>query len=110
MGSQLRWLENYPCAFKNFDKIKTDMSKPIIDILVDNKIASSRREAREFIESGAISINGEKVMDVNTVIDAVLGLEKHPEYCYVTEDSDLDIADVNAVINYILKNQQFDTE
>ncbi|WP_407401759.1 hypothetical protein [Sodaliphilus sp.] len=44
------------------------------------------------------------ISDVNTVIDAVLGLEKHPEYCYVTEDSDLDVADVNAVINYILKN------
>jgi len=45
------------------------------------------------------------ISDVNTVIDAILGLEKFPEYCYVTEDNDLDVADVNAVVNYILKNE-----
>ena len=56
-------------AFKNFDKIKTDMSKPIIDILVDNKIASSRREAREFLSNNAITLNGEVISDENYVID-----------------------------------------
>lgn len=52
--------------------------------------------------------NNDKTVDIsdaNTVINAILGLEKHHVHCYVTEDSDLDVADVNAVINYILKNE-----
>lgn len=47
----------------------------IIDILVDNKVCSSKREAREFIQSGAISINGEVVNDENMIIDNSIALE-----------------------------------
>ena len=36
--------------------------------LVDTGIVKSRREAREFISNGAISINGEKVTDVDATI------------------------------------------
>ena len=41
----------------------------LIDLLVDSKIASSKREAREFINANAISVNGEIVNDENLVID-----------------------------------------
>ena len=37
-------------------------------MLVKVGAASSKREAREFIQSGAVSINGEKVTDVTTTI------------------------------------------
>lgn len=48
---------------------------PLIDILVNNGIAQSKREAREFLRAGSILINGEKVTDENKVItkeDALL--------------------------------------
>ena len=35
----------------------------ILDIIVNNNICASKREAREFISSGAISINGEKILE-----------------------------------------------
>ena len=36
----------------------------IVDMVVNVGAASSKREAREFISSGAVSINGKKVTDV----------------------------------------------
>ena len=47
----------------------------LIELLVDNKIATSRREAREFLSAGSISINGEKVNDENMIIDSNLAIE-----------------------------------
>ena len=35
--------------------------KPIVDLLVATDLAKSKREAREFLESGAVSLNGERV-------------------------------------------------
>lgn len=39
--------------------------KPLIEVLVDNKIASSKREAREFLQNNAISVNGQIINDEN---------------------------------------------
>lgn len=36
---------------------------PLADVLVESRICSSKREAREFINNGAISLNGEVVRD-----------------------------------------------
>ena len=47
----------------------------LIDLLVNNKIVSSRREAREFLNNGAITINGEKVSDENLTIDSAIAIE-----------------------------------
>lgn len=46
----------------------------LLDTLVNNKIASSRREAREFLKNGSITINGEKVSDENLIIDTKLSI------------------------------------
>ncbi|MFR5190443.1 MAG: S4 domain-containing protein [Clostridia bacterium] len=40
----------------------------IVDMILQMEIAGSKREAREFITNGAISINGEKVNDINSII------------------------------------------
>jgi len=40
----------------------------ILDLLVNNNICSSRREAREFLTAGAIKINNEAVKDENEII------------------------------------------
>ena len=42
--------------------------EPFVDVLVASGLASSKREARTYIESGAIAINSTKIMDVNAVV------------------------------------------
>lgn len=46
----------------------TAESKNIIDFLVDGGVDQSKRQAREDVNNGAITINGEKVIDVATEI------------------------------------------
>ncbi|EID84970.1 tyrosyl-tRNA synthetase [Treponema sp. JC4] len=48
---------------------------PLVDVLVNNKIASSKREAREFISGNAISINGEVINDPTKVITKDMAIE-----------------------------------
>lgn len=40
----------------------------LIDLLIETKAAPSRRQARQDIESGAISVNGERVSSIDAVI------------------------------------------
>jgi len=40
----------------------------ILDLLVDNKICSSKREAREMVSGNAISINNKKITDLDYVV------------------------------------------
>ncbi|MFC5543326.1 tyrosine--tRNA ligase [Ureibacillus suwonensis] len=42
--------------------------KNIVDVLVEAKISPSKRQAREDVTNGAISINGDKVTDLNYVV------------------------------------------
>lgn len=51
-------------AFKGIPTYTTD-ADTIINILVNNKIASSRREAREFLSNNAITLNGDIINDEN---------------------------------------------
>ena len=41
----------------------------LIDLLVNNSIATSKREAREFISARSITINGNKMLDESELID-----------------------------------------
>lgn len=41
---------------------------PLIDVLVETELASSKREARTFITSGAIKLNGEVVSDTEHIL------------------------------------------
>ncbi len=61
--------------FKNQDIKNVETNVNIIDLIVNLEIAKSKREAREFVQSGAISINGEKVTDINTIIDDNMFIE-----------------------------------
>ena len=47
----------------------------IVDVLVNNKIASSKREAREFIKGNAISVNGNIINDETTLITKDMAIE-----------------------------------
>lgn len=55
-------------AFKNLPNFKVKESN-VIDLLVENQICSSKREAREFVNNGAITINDKKVTDEKEFID-----------------------------------------
>lgn len=56
-------------AFKGVPRFKLGENKTIIEILTETKIASSRREAREFLCNNAITLNGETINDENYLID-----------------------------------------
>ena len=56
-------------VFKDYKKINVGNNQNIVDLLINMGIASSKREAREFITSNAISINGEKINDLEYVIN-----------------------------------------
>lgn len=49
-------------GFKGVPTFKFE-EKNLVDLLVDNNICSSKREAREFINNGAIVINDEKILE-----------------------------------------------
>ena len=51
---------------QDMKEIKSDMS--LVDLLTCLGVASSKREAREFVNSGAISINGDKITDIDIKI------------------------------------------
>ena len=55
-------------VFKNMPVIESK-EDTIINILVTNKIASSKREAREFLANNAITLDGEIIHDENYVIN-----------------------------------------
>ena len=55
-------------AFNNIPSSEVSGEKNIVDLLVEAGICSSKREAREFVSNNSISINGDKVNDLEFVI------------------------------------------
>ena len=51
---------------ENSDSIKKEDT--IINIMTNNDIASSKREAREFLSNNAITLDGEIINDENYII------------------------------------------
>lgn len=52
-----------------------DFSGTLVDALIALFLASSKREAREFIRNGAVSINGEKVTDETFTLSCMQAIE-----------------------------------
>ncbi len=61
--------------FGNEDIKEVKANQNILDLLVTLGAASSKREAREFVSNNAVSINGEKITDINTVVDDTMFIE-----------------------------------
>ena len=55
-------------ASKNMDSYNLNEDMKLVDLLVNANITSSKREAREFITNNSISINGEKVNDLEFIV------------------------------------------
>lgn len=63
-------------AFKDVPSIEmAKEDKNIVEMLVDAGVSPSKRQAREDVTNGAISINGEKVTDLEYTVDAKDRLE-----------------------------------
>ena len=67
-------LEEIESGLKDVPNFEIDSECTLIDLLVNNKVASSRREAREFLTAGSITLNGEKVTDENMMITKDLAI------------------------------------
>lgn len=63
-------LDEIKDGFKDVPSFDIAENMTLIDLLVNNNIASSKREAREFISAGSISINGEKETEETKIIDS----------------------------------------
>lgn len=63
-------LDEIKDGFKDVPSFDITENMTLIDLLVNNNIASSKREAREFISAGSISINGEKETEETKTIDS----------------------------------------
>ena len=64
-------------GFKDVPNFEIKEELPLIDLLVNNKIATSKREAREFITAGSITINGDKCLDESEIITKTKAIEEN---------------------------------
>lgn len=61
-------VEEIESNFKNIEMVHISDNTPLVDALVEASLASSKREAREFISNNSISVNGDKVNDIEAVL------------------------------------------
>lgn len=69
-------VEEMKVAFSGVPSIEvTKDDKNIVELIVEAGISSSKRQAREDVTNGAISVNGEKITDLEYVVDSTDRLE-----------------------------------
>ena len=62
-------------GMKSVPSFKFEKDETLIDLLVNNKIAQSRREAREFIGAKAVYVKGQVFTDENAMITKSMAIE-----------------------------------
>ena len=62
-------------GFKDVPHFDITADLNIVDFLVNNKICSSKREAREFLSANSISLNGEKITDENLIVTKQIAID-----------------------------------
>ncbi len=63
-------------AFKGLTPKTINDDINIIDLLVEKEICSSKREAREFVTNGSITINGDKITDTEFNVTKSVAIEQ----------------------------------
>ncbi len=63
-------------AFKGLDAKELTEEKTIVDLLVDEEICKSKREAREFIDNKSITLNGDKVESYGFLVTKSVAIEQ----------------------------------
>ena len=61
-------------AFDGLPTANIDDSYSLVDALIDTNLCSSKTEARTMIKQNAVSVNGEKVKDIDAKVDRVNAL------------------------------------
>lgn len=67
--------EEIEMGFKDVPSFNIDENVKLIDMLIENNVCSSKREAREFLKAGSITINGDKVYDEEMLIKKDIAIE-----------------------------------
>ncbi len=62
-------------AFKDVPNYDINEDKNLVDLLVEAGICSSKREAREFIQNNSISVNGDKVNDLEFIVNKDIAID-----------------------------------
>ena len=81
-------------GFKGVPNFKINKNLNVIEFLVESKICQSKREAREFINAGSITINDEKItkedfiIDNSIAIDNILIVRRGKKKYYIGEFND----------------------
>ena len=68
-------LDEVKIGFKDVPHFDITEDINILDLLVNNNVCSSKREAREFINSGAISINDNKILDETFIVSKDIAID-----------------------------------
>lgn len=63
--------------FKDASQFTLEADGNIIDSLVELKVFPSKREARQLVESGAVSVNGKQVNDLDFILKKEDALDQH---------------------------------
>ena len=56
-------------VFKNVPNYEINKDTNIVDLLVESGVCSSKREAREFVTNSSITLNGDKITDLEFIIN-----------------------------------------
>jgi tyrosyl-tRNA synthetase len=62
-------------GFKDLFAAQVSVATPLVDVLILADLAKSKREARELIQTGAVSLNGKKVEDLNAILEPSEAIE-----------------------------------
>ncbi len=63
-------------AFKGLERLTIKEEMNIVEFLVAMHICSSKREAREFINNGSITVNGDKITDLDFIVQKKIAIEE----------------------------------
>ena len=63
-------------GFNDLPCVTIEENTPLVDLLISLEVASSKREAREFLRNGAVSLNGEKVTDEALLVNKSHAIEE----------------------------------
>jgi len=64
-------------ALSDAPSLSVSEPKALIDVLTEGKLAVSKREARELIENGSISVNGDRINTLDYVLSKENALHQH---------------------------------
>lgn len=63
-------------AFKGITPYEIDYERNIVELLIEAKICSSKREARQLLDGNSISVNGNKITDTEFKITKSVAIEQ----------------------------------